>query len=363
MSAWTRPQPDELTLYLLGPGFGESMVIVLPKGEVVVVDCCTAGDDCLTLMLLSDLGYSTIDLLVVTHPDLDHVGGLERLLQNSTVKQAWIYPHFHLLRDLIGKFAGGGPSTQALARAWKELDKLRDRNQCMSVAYGNMDWKPPSGCATFSVLAPVSADLAEAEKSLTAMIQWSNGKPELAPAMMDRLLGHRVNDHPNLVSLAVALRCDCWKLLLAGDLESPPNAPYRGWSGVLSELAKSGRADLVSHLDVVKLAHHGSDGAWHDPSWDLHTGGSARKVPLALLTPFNRGTNPPPHVSALRSLLARAERLAVPCERAEPCALAAGWAVGACGGAGADGVVLRMSTTGRLDVLPQGRGTLYMPGP
>ena len=32
------------------------------------------------------LGYDTIDILVGTHPDKDHIGGLDKVIENLTVK-------------------------------------------------------------------------------------------------------------------------------------------------------------------------------------------------------------------------------------------------------------------------------------
>ena len=34
---------DRLTLYLLGPGVGESVVAIMPDGRVIVVDSCVDG--------------------------------------------------------------------------------------------------------------------------------------------------------------------------------------------------------------------------------------------------------------------------------------------------------------------------------
>lgn len=57
-----------LTVYLLGPGVGESLVLVMPDDRVVVVDSCERAGVNLPAQLLGKLGITQIDLLVLTHP-------------------------------------------------------------------------------------------------------------------------------------------------------------------------------------------------------------------------------------------------------------------------------------------------------
>jgi glyoxylase-like metal-dependent hydrolase (beta-lactamase superfamily II) len=74
------PPPGVLTAYFFGPGFGESAVLHMPDGRWVVIDCCVEDGVCLPAALLDQLGAQKIDLLILAHPDLDHVRGVELLL-------------------------------------------------------------------------------------------------------------------------------------------------------------------------------------------------------------------------------------------------------------------------------------------
>ena len=72
-------------------------------------------------------------------------------------------------------------------------------------------------------------------------------------------------------------------------------------------MAMYGETALIEQLHVVKVAHHGSKGAFHAPAWDLH----ARADGVAIVAPFNKGKTPPPHTHALRGIRRRFGQLAL----------------------------------------------------
>lgn len=82
-----RPTAGAVTVYFLGPGFGESQVVVLPDDRVLVVDGCSREGVNHPEAVLRALGRTRIDLLVLTHPDLDHLKGWR-----TTVRRARIGP-------------------------------------------------------------------------------------------------------------------------------------------------------------------------------------------------------------------------------------------------------------------------------
>ncbi len=47
-----RPERDKITLYVFGPGVGESQVVALPDGKWIVVDTCKSDDVVLPLARL-----------------------------------------------------------------------------------------------------------------------------------------------------------------------------------------------------------------------------------------------------------------------------------------------------------------------
>jgi competence protein ComEC len=82
----------ELRVTFLDVGQGDSTVIESPSGKVIVIDAGNILDDGIddqgrrvVAPYLRSRGINKIDLLVLTHPDADHIGGAETLLQEFAV--------------------------------------------------------------------------------------------------------------------------------------------------------------------------------------------------------------------------------------------------------------------------------------
>lgn len=70
---------------------------------------------------------NTIDLLISTHPDGDHVGGLAHVLENSEVKEFWIHKPWEHNENLSKEFADGRITDASIARRMQEnLQKAYD---------------------------------------------------------------------------------------------------------------------------------------------------------------------------------------------------------------------------------------------
>ena len=80
-----RPREDEIEVVLLGPGYGESIVLHLGYGSWVIVDSCinTEGRP-RALEYLDSIGVNAgqqVDLVVATHWHDDHIRGMETLVE------------------------------------------------------------------------------------------------------------------------------------------------------------------------------------------------------------------------------------------------------------------------------------------
>ena len=85
-SETTAPLPEGKTeVVFLDVGQGDA-VLILQNGEACLID---AGPKDARQNLVQDLrsyGVSQLDLLVMTHPHADHVGGMQAVLQNFDVQ-------------------------------------------------------------------------------------------------------------------------------------------------------------------------------------------------------------------------------------------------------------------------------------
>ncbi len=105
-------QEGTLTLWVLGGPRGESIVVETPGGAYGVIDAYQDAELNPTLRLLQSLAVPRLEFVAVTHPHLDHFGGLARLLgeYEGRVGRVWL------------------PGADGLELAWKvqqELDEIR----------------------------------------------------------------------------------------------------------------------------------------------------------------------------------------------------------------------------------------------
>lgn len=81
-----KPAPN-LYAHFLDVGQGDSIFIQTPEGKTILVDGGKKESGPKVVSYLKNIGVNSIDLLVATHPDADHIGGLIDVLKNFPVNQ------------------------------------------------------------------------------------------------------------------------------------------------------------------------------------------------------------------------------------------------------------------------------------
>jgi competence protein ComEC len=197
--------PDgRLHVYFLDVGQGDAIFVVAPDGRQILID----GGPSPTA-LLSELGDlmpfwdRALDLVVLTHPDGDHITGLIALLERYRVAQVLDTPLSDNAAD-AGAWLAGVASNGAKR------------------AYAQRGMSLPVGELTLTVLHP-------GPRPLTGTASDTNNN-------------------------SIVLRLDYGQtsFLLAGDAEQPAEA----------EMLAAG---LALRADVLKVGHHGSNGATSAP--------------------------------------------------------------------------------------------------
>ena len=222
-----RPERDHLSLYTIGSGFGESSVLVLPRDNaarapVIVADTCMDGDVHLTLELLEELKLSHIDLLLVTHSDLDHVRGLPALLGEVKIAEVWRFPGAADVRTLASKWLRGNPRDQRLselAKAMLRLDELADANACAEACADTRSWQPAERApVTITCLAPSQHDQRRSRAALDRLVRMEARGPKrfarhpaVAAIVIDRGRGLKARDQRKqpAAGMVQVVHCDC----------------------------------------------------------------------------------------------------------------------------------------------------------
>lgn len=251
------PFGDELVLLVIGPGFGESVLVRWPPNEWLVVDSChrVAGDaerhPAIDALVKFDARPAAVAL---THPHLDHTGGFASVVarRRDGALVGWLAEPE---RDVWWATPSGeraarhGDTEHALAaieRVWE--DDPASRWELLE-----SDQRVQLGELSIEVLSPAQG-VVDAVKAMA--------KPDF-----------------NRASSAMLLRWRDCTLVLGADLTCP------GWDDVQHSRGDAG----LSNADALKASHHASENAQHPAALGLPPARSR----TVIATPYSKGKKVP----------------------------------------------------------------------
>jgi competence protein ComEC len=208
---------DRFRITFLDVSQGDSTVLELPGGEVVLIDGGASYERfdmgrSVVAPYLWNRGIRTIDYVIATHPQLDHVGGLTYVLRHFNVRHVW----------------GSGDARQEVFYQ-RLTETLAQQGLTEHVVRAGRDTVMLGDCA-LKVLNPPAP-------------------PVQRQASSRRLEGHRLNNR----SVVTQVTCGTHKMLFAADVEQE----------ALSLMSQDEQSERV---DVVKVPHHGA-GSSLQPEW------------------------------------------------------------------------------------------------
>jgi len=209
---WLTPPPDPFTplpehamrIVALDIGQGDAILIISPNGKTMLVDGGNSSLDAREVILpyLQENGYDRLDVMVLTHPDADHVGGLPEVLRSIPVG--------------IGVATGQVHTTQVYTEFLQELQRARDEGGTQIVRGAAGVEIPFDSEVRLEVLGPSTAAIA--------------------------------GDDKNNTSIVLRLTYGLINVLLTGDAEVEEEAWMMAQGAVLD-------------AQILKVSHHGSDTA------------------------------------------------------------------------------------------------------
>ncbi|MDH4185413.1 MAG: DNA internalization-related competence protein ComEC/Rec2 [Nitrospira sp.] len=207
------PDGEHFRVTFLDVGQGDSAVIELPDGQVALIDGGTTHERFdmgrgVVAPFLWNRGIRTIDHIIGTHSQLDHVGGL-----------AWVVRHFSVKNYWGQGEAREEPFYRRLQQA------LTDRGLHEQVAREGQEILSSGPCRMVVLNPPV-------DEPLTSAPEWRSAD------------GHGLNNR----SVATRLICGRHTMLFAADVER-------------AGLSRMVRAAPQGPTDVLKVPHHGAAGS------------------------------------------------------------------------------------------------------
>ena len=279
------PDPAEIEVAMLGPGYGESILVHTGDGEWLVIDSFLDLDHRPSaLAYLERLGSDpaeAIKLIVATHWHDDHIRGMGRLVESSRSARfccasALRRPEF--LRIVEGLRAQG---PRAAGLGMREIFSVFAHLGRVGVsplwATASRRLHRSSTCEVWS--------LSPDDEAYTSFLRSIAPSSRTGP-------GRRIDSlTPNQLSVALLVRFDNGiSCLFGADLER------RGWTAVLRD-----DANPRCMSSVFKIPHHGSANAHLQGVWDE----LLEPRPIAILAPWRRGGGALPKKQDVRRILAR----------------------------------------------------------
>ncbi len=93
---------SDFTIEFLDVGKADCMVMYT-ENSTVIIDCGEKGDGKKILELLEEKGIESVDCLIITHYDKDHVGGAAKVINNIEVKKV-LAPDYEESSDEMDKY-------------------------------------------------------------------------------------------------------------------------------------------------------------------------------------------------------------------------------------------------------------------
>ncbi len=84
------PVTGDLDLHFIDVGQGDASLILTPEGDVLLIDTGTSETKELLVEYIKALNVNTIDLLILTHPHADHIGGAAHVFDNFVIEEVWL---------------------------------------------------------------------------------------------------------------------------------------------------------------------------------------------------------------------------------------------------------------------------------
>ncbi|MCY9513330.1 ComEC/Rec2 family competence protein [Paenibacillus apiarius] len=78
-----------LQVYYLDVGQGDATLIKTPKGQHILIDGGDNHKGQTVVDYLEELGVTELDVVIATHPDADHIGGLDTVIESIPTKSVY----------------------------------------------------------------------------------------------------------------------------------------------------------------------------------------------------------------------------------------------------------------------------------
>ena len=282
------PNADEVEITVLGPGYGESIVVHIGQGRWIIVDSCTNdAREPQALEYLLAIGVEprdAVSLIVASHWHDDHIGGMSKLVDAChaaefccavALRREEFFAAIHAL-NRGGAFTGSSGVRElhtvfeALAERGSKPNFVRTDTRLFT-----------DGSREIWTLSPHNDEVVRFLESIGTLF------PQMGETT------RRIGDvSPNQVAVVLWIQVHDAVILLGADLER------RGWVKIVESPGRPQQRGTA-----FKVPHHGAASAYEPRVWQE----MLEPNPVAVLTPWRRGGRALPEQDDMRCILAETE--------------------------------------------------------
>lgn len=277
------PLSDELEVSIIGPGYGEAVLVHLGDNNWIIIDSCKRPDESVPepLRYLDQIGVDPrcVVAVLITHWDDDHCKGMSQVIQICAHAQIVMSSAFVQKDFLAFSALYGSPMTRNVRAGVKEIGEtmngLGAAERPITSAYPGRRLFTADDLTTSHGLPIEVWTLSPSDEEYQNFLAWvAEQMPQ--PDETRRVAVKRIR---NDLSVVVHMMIGDDVLLFGGDLEEE-GKPGTGWSAIM---ALPGRP--LSKAGMFKVSHHGSANGHHAgiPT-NLLTA-----APVAVVAPFKSG--------------------------------------------------------------------------
>ena len=285
MSGGRPPEADEFELTLIGPEYGESILLHIGQGSWVLVDSGGRSDSPIALNYLQNIGVDpsrAVAMIVATHWHDDHIRGIAHMVQicaSATFCCAGVLCDREFL-SVVDALEGRHHAAfgSGLREIHRVFSRLRETGSTPTMAIANRHLLAKGACRIWS-LSPDDESFLQFLRAVVRL-RPKEGQAETRISSLS----------PNEVAVVLRVEIGDIAVLLGSDLER------RGWLRILQDAARP-----RGTASAFKIPHHGSENADEPGTWQR----LLVAEPLALLTPWRRGDRTLPREDDVRRILAR----------------------------------------------------------
>lgn len=149
-------QNGNLRVVFLDVGQGASQLLISPSGKTMLIDGGNNDQEQVMLDYLEKYGIGRIDVMIGTHPDADHIGGLDRVIEHHDIGAIYM------------------PKIQANTRTFESLlESIQRKGLKVKTAKAGVvpDW---DGEVQIQMLAPVKTS--DDSNNMSAVLKVTYGK-------------------------------------------------------------------------------------------------------------------------------------------------------------------------------------------